>query len=1098
MKPTRDRTLLACLHCPKVTLLVLSLMATVSPQASATEAPPTATGPQPNNATSTSGKEQGLGTGETVVMSPFEVDASAQRGYYSPNTMAGTRLNSKLEDLASSIAVVTKEQMADFALLNINDVFLYEASTEGTGTYTEFSFDRSGQAIDVTSLEPNTSNRMRGVSSANVAIGNFESSGRVPIDPINIDAVEISRGPNSNIFGLGKAGGTVNVLPASANLQRNRSELGLRWDSYDGYRTSLDLNRTLVKGKLAIRGSGAFQHEGFVRKPSGTDSLLLNGMVKYQPFKMTNLTASYSKYRIAGVRANQVMPRDAVTAWKNAGSPTYDNLTSRITINGVKGTTVYTPTTIPTYLSRAGGSGGANSNMAIYGDGAVGYWGPAHATPSNVLSAGINTLGFLNTAAPILTNQPLFAGDPSVTDKGIYDWTSINLGAPNYLNEKTETTTFGLEQFFINTPRHVLALQAGFYKENSDKYRRDLIGGATSQRAVGAVYVDPNEFFPDGRPNPNVGRTFVAAWIPNSYEEPLGRENYRAILAYKLDLRGEKNFLRWLGMHQLSAYGEYKEDTRRIIQYKDSVISNHPWVTTTAALGPGRAQPADNKVNTYFRFYVGDTKGANVDYAPGPIKWGSYTYTYGSATTGFRGTETATLGSAVTNAGGTNGGNNRRQILKTEGVVLQSHLFKDRVITTFGLRHDRNYNKTGVNQVFLPDGINIDMDAFNRWSTGDWRFNEGDTKTAGVVVKPTRWLNLHANVSNSFLPQVAAVNLQLAPVPDPSGKGKDYGFTLNLFSGKLVARFNQYDMNQINSRASQSATLATRLWMVDFEINNVALVPKATQWVARAHPTWTADQQNAEISRITGLDERYFRRVPDNLTEVADVTSKGREIEIFYNPTNYWTMKMNVTQTESIEAKVAPGITNWLAARLPVWQALIDPELGVPWLTTNIYDSSSALNRLTTQVTAPLAVAKAVEGKSRPQIRKYRVNLISSYGFEGLTDNRILKRLKVGGGLRWEDKGAIGYYGVQTFPDVITELDRNRPVYAPANLYVDAFVSYRMRLFSNKVGATFQLNVRNLQENGRLQAIAAYPNGTANGYRIIDPRQFILSATFDL
>jgi outer membrane receptor for monomeric catechols len=153
---------------------------------------------------------------------------------------------------------------------------------------------------------------------------------------------------------------------------------------------------------------------------------------------------------------------------------------------------------------------------------------------------------------------------------------------------------------------------------------------------------------------------------------------------------------------------------------------------------------------------------------------------------------------------------------------------------------------------------------------------------------------------------------------------------------------------------------------------------------------------------------------------------------------------------------------------------------------------------LTTQVTAPLAVAKAVEGKSRPQIRKYRVNLISSYGLEGLTDNRILKRLKVGGGLRWEDKGAIGYYGVQTFPDVITELDRNRPVYAPANLYVDAFVSYRMRLFSNKVGATFQLNVRNLQENGRLQAIAAYPDGTANVYRIVDPRQFILSATFDL
>ena len=34
--------------------------------------------------------------------------------------------------------------------------------------------------------------------------------------------------------------------------------------------------------------------------------------------------------------------------------------------------------------------------------------------------------------------------------------------------------------------------------------------------------------------------------------------------------------------------------------------------------------------------------------------------------------------------------------------------------------------------------------------------------------------------------------------------------------------------------------------------------------------------------------------------------------------------------------------------------------------------------------------------------------------------------------------------------------------------------------------------------NGRLQAISAYPDGTPNAYRIVDPRQFILTATFDL
>ena len=48
--------------------------------------------------------------------------------------MAGTRIGSKIEDLGASITVVTKEQMTDFAMLDINDIFSYEASTEGRET----------------------------------------------------------------------------------------------------------------------------------------------------------------------------------------------------------------------------------------------------------------------------------------------------------------------------------------------------------------------------------------------------------------------------------------------------------------------------------------------------------------------------------------------------------------------------------------------------------------------------------------------------------------------------------------------------------------------------------------------------------------------------------------------------------------------------------------------------------------------------------------------------------------------------------------------------------------------------------------------------
>jgi hypothetical protein len=42
------------------------------------------------------------------------------------------------------------------------------------------------------------------------------------------------------------------------------------------------------------------------------------------------------------------------------------------------------------------------------------------------------------------------------------------------------------------------------------------------------------------------------------------------------------------------------------------------------------------------------------------------------------------------------------------------------------------------------------------------------------------------------------------------------------------------------------------------------------------------------------------------------------------------------------------------------------------------------------------------------------------------------------------------------------------------------------------------LNVRNLTEDGRRPRINAYPAGTASAFRIVDPRQFIVSASFDL
>ncbi|MSU24990.1 MAG: TonB-dependent receptor [Opitutus sp.] len=1039
---------------------------------------------------------------EPVLLSPFEVRQDV-RGYFASSTMSGTRLNSKIEDLASSLTVVTKEQMSDFAMLDLNDVFLYEAGTEGTGTFTDYSFDRNGAPIDNTQLDPGNANRIRGVGPANLSFGNFETSGRVPIDPINIDSVEISRGPNANVFGLGNAAGTVNVQPAAAGLTRNRSQVSFRADHFDGYRTTMDLNRVLKPGVLAVRGSAVYQHDGFNRKPSGTDSRRLNGMVKYQPFKFTTISAAYSYFRTEGNRPNTTTPRDAITGWKNAGSPSWNPVTSRVTINGATSTGTFGIAALPAGLANTAGSGRTNSTVFVDGSGAIGFWGPTQATASTNPSDR-NQAVFLVNSAPedVRTGQPLFSNNPNVSSRALYDWNSLNLAAVNRLKDSALTTRVEVDQIFFSTPRHTFAAQVGFFREDTQRFRRDLIGTADSQGSAGNLFIDANERLSDGTVNPFFGRPYIGVWRPSSYDQPLLRNTYRLQLAYQLDLRREKSELHWLGHHQFSGYSEYKSAVQRRISYRDTITSDHAWLPA----GVARADPSTVVTINYFRYYVGDAVGQNVDYGPAPFALGQYPYRWGNALTNAIRTENATLGQAVATDATAAGGNTRR-ILKTRGGVVQSTFFDDRLVTTFGLRNDRNYNTTGVTPTLQSDGIHVNESSLNQWATRDWAFNQGQTKTAGAVLKPLRWLNLHANASDSFQPNTYAVDLHLQPLSDPSGKGTDYGFTLKLFDGKLVARVNRYETKQLNSRNGQTATLATRVRGLDFDTQNRAqtpfnLVPLATTWVtnaARARgQTLTQEQIDTQVAGITGLERKYLPTLTDDLSETENVVATGTEVELNFNPTNFWTTKLNVTEQKSINSNIAPGLSLWIAERMPLWQKIIDPELNRPWFTERYGNINSASQLLAANVTAPLGVALASQGKSRPQIRRYRVNASTSYRLAGLTSQNVLKRFTVGGALRWEDRGAIGYYGVQQLPALITHLDPNHPIYDQAHLYLDAFVTCRVRLFSDKVSTTLQLNVRNLQEDGRLQPISAYPNGRASGFRIVDPRQFILTATFEL
>jgi outer membrane receptor protein involved in Fe transport len=1070
---------------------------------------------------------------EVVSMSPFEV-ISDTKGYFSANTMSGTRFNTKLEDLGSSLTVVTKEQMADFAMLDINDIFLYTAGTEGIGTYTDYSVDRNGSVFENVSSDPARANRVRGIGPANISLGGMESMGRVPVDPLGLDSVEISRGPNANIIGLGGAGGTVNMVPASANLSRNRAQVAVRGDSYGGYRASLDVNRVLLKDQLSVRVTEMYQYDGFVRKPSGTGTQRYQGMVKFQPWQRTTLSASYLNFRQWGTRPTAAPPRDSISFWLASGQPTWDPVTQVVHVNGRTLGPFTSTTGLPDYFNNS--FDGATSSVIFVDQSKVAFWGMPQTTvnipplfsPTGNSTRTSGTIRYMSpspasgSAAGRITAQPLFSTTPSVSSKAMYDWSKINLSAMNSFSDENEVSNVQLDQVFFSTPLHSLVGQVAWLRENGNRFQRNITGqGYIGQN--GQLLIDVNERLLDGSPNPFFLRPYIGVNQPVTYTQPSRWDTYRAQLAYRLDLTKERSVLKWLGWHQITGYDEYKYRVKRQYGYKDVMADSHEWLP----VGVPRVNQdtASNGVRPYFRYYVGDNQGANVDYAPTSFSNGSYPFLWGGQNGVFN-SESVLLGRLPSNLSGQTGGsNNTLTILKTLGGVIQSHFLHDSLVTTFGLREDQQYLKTGVTPQLLADAMTLDYVATNHWLP-DYRFNSGKTKTAGAVARPfkdlpmvvrqaeagagfsrllastLRGLAFTYNKSDSFTPTTPRVDLYQRPLPPPAGEGKDYGLWLNMFEGKLVVRYNRYETLSKNSTAGDSGTMAQRVARLDatqdapFRLNT-----QATAWVTATNPTWTTAQVQAEVARQIGLSPEVQAGLDANFTRLSatqTLTAKGTELEINVNPNRYWTVAASGTETRSITNNVAITTEQWIATRMPTWTSIIDQRTGQRWWTTNYGGSQTAAENYAVRIQSPFSITRQQEGKANPQIRRYAFKFSTNLQLAAISEQALIKRFSVGGALRWEDKGAIGYYGKQTLPDVITELDANRPIYDKARAYIDAFVSYRTRMMGGRIPVTLRLNGRNLQEGGRLQPIGAYPDGTPNAYRIVDPRQYILSATFEL
>ena len=730
---------------------------------------------------------------------------------------------------------------------------------------------------------------------------------------------------------------------------------------------------------------------------------------------------------------------------------------------------------------------------------------------------------------------------PSISDRDQYDWKKINFLAPNYGLDRSDTYMVTLEQTLLASTMHRLAAQVGFYREVVDTYDHNFL--SRTDGATPYVTIDVNEFYIDGTPNPFYLRPYIGATEPRINYAEENNDNYRATLAYQLDLRETSGFTRHLGLHRFAAYGEQRELLTSNYFARERNIADYDWtsVNDRASL-PLRGA----SYNVYSRYYVGGPvtePGPVIDYAPNaprslsgsmPLIW------YPSSG------RTPRIDQAVLDSVISGGSSNLREI-ESWGLIWQSYFWNDRIVPTFGWREDTQKERTSRS-------LNSNNPAVNATSTigpnrlHDLRYlkvfpnpaveNSGRTKTAGIVFHAFPWLSLHYNQSDAFKPEPIRYDIGLNVLNNPTSEGQDYGLTLRLFDDRLVAKINRYDVKELNSRSgATSGAFASRTFRFFFDTSNEP-TPNAdlsdpgfsngldpwdleqigATWYRSGNPNATPEEALAWARQTYiepfGFDQAYMETVRDlgggSFAEVNTVNSEGFELELAYNPTRYWTMKLTASQQEAIDTELSGTLNRFYEENLAALEAITVPSVpltiangtaGRPWWTTSPTTNAQATPQVWyfQNILTTLKQASANAGKPRPQTREWRAAFTTDYRFAGHFSDSWMRDLSVGGSIRWEDQAAVGYYGAAPiFNGAVVEYDPNRPIYDDARTYVDLKVGYNLRLFDDRVRCRLQLNVRNAFESGRLQPFVYNPDGTAWNYRIIDPRQFILSATFDL
>ena len=995
-----------------------------------------------------------------VTLSPFEVSVAQDNGYASQDTLAGSRLRTNLKDIAAAISPMTAEFLRDIAATNIESAMEY-----GVGTRVETDDARAAGPVGDGYNDSVRSIRIRGLPGGGRSLNFFGAPGE--IDVYMTDRIELSRGPNSILYGFGSPAGRINVASKQAQTNKKFSSITSRLDSWDGQRWSFDANVVPIKNVFALRIDGLRGREASWRAAGYNDQDRLFLAAKWQIDRKTTLKAEYEFGNVHRFVPRPFFGDDLTSTWLAAGSPSFNNFSAGY-VPGTPGTGA---TGTPGTPIRNSGSTAVNGILERSG----GDW----VVVSDRFPYAQNYRQFTTSNYP---SGSLLANDFELGRRN-------SKAAPeaNWVNGHFKTHYASV--YFQRELARDLNLELAFNRQTNRTVTRNL----ASWNYYGAA-ADTNRYLPNGQLKP--------ADLQYYYDvSPDYRPSSSSVNQGRLTLSYERSLRDWVTL-RLAGLGELGSTKSR------SEILQQYWLKSPSLTSGGafNATPENGANTVYYRYYLKDLSALNDSSfrIPAPYDLSGATQYQDPATGAIRDIYMKSFNRSQGNIGYVDRGTGAYM------GVAQAYLLKNRLVGTFGYRKDRLKNWVGVAyrdraaEALVPNtGVWTPADP----STAQASVFSGQTRTVGAVLHATPWFSVFANASNSastpgtnYITPSDPKKTTIADLqPSPSGKTNDYGIKLSLLK------------NRVSVTATRFHTISQKEFgFSGFNKGNVVNI-----WNALGNSLALPADETA-----FALAEAQVMNQVQGYTQNSE--SRGLEFEVVGQIVPGWSVSLNYAKNNSTRTNIAPEYRAYLDYWKPYWLKSRDlsltQNLNQPrpqkapgfqdWNTSAVIAGTGDFTLNTDSVNEAIADAESAffdnphvfEGKRFVGDPLYTVNLRTRYDFrEGK-----LKGLSVGGGTRWRvDRiaGARTDYSVTPGSDFTDQwngrtIDKVTLVSAKDQNVYDFQLGYSVPLLQRKVRWEIQLNVNNVLDQRELIVNNIHPRTLAPlTYRYQDPRQFILTNT---